>query len=439
MNSINKEQKTNVKRKRRRNARLRKKIKTSIMNDVVMDLEKKEIKALQPLHILSNHEYSLIKKNNIELQDMKIVSTHSAHSGNITIFHITEKNVGENIRKQFNILSQKNVINISLVKRQFITISMKISDLDSTDKTIKYVGTNPENSSGMFLLMIATYNQPFEKDQNVNDCVSLFKKFRYPIGSNGKKFYHHGTEGESYGVGLVAKYKKDENGFSFGMYSQKENINVQEQSISHELDKHIEGLIRTSLEKPLKLIPFLQKNIMIVGSSIKSHLKKLPENLVDELQLRELRSYMSAQFNINSVTHEAHTEPDQSSTLIFIPKQHPFYPKYYFEFILNHFTSIQLSLIPGTTIIYSSHLLVHRQISSTMRRLSVKKQHKKKTNIYVIQPNNSTANDDQKTKFSKNSFINISAYFNKRLYENIKMSLTRVQQDKDKKSIASVI
>ena len=39
MKSINEENKTNVKRKRRRNARLRKKIRTSIMNDVVLDSE----------------------------------------------------------------------------------------------------------------------------------------------------------------------------------------------------------------------------------------------------------------------------------------------------------------------------------------------------------------------------------------------------------------
>ena len=107
MKSINEENKTNVKRKRRRNARLRKKIRTSIMNDVVLDSEQTQIKALQPLHILSNHEYNLIKKNNIKLQDMKTVSTQSAHSGNITIFRITEENVGVNIRKQFNIQSQK--------------------------------------------------------------------------------------------------------------------------------------------------------------------------------------------------------------------------------------------------------------------------------------------------------------------------------------------
>ena len=56
MKSINEENKTNVKRKRRRNARLRKKIRTSIMNDVVLDSEQTQIKALQPLHILSNHE-----------------------------------------------------------------------------------------------------------------------------------------------------------------------------------------------------------------------------------------------------------------------------------------------------------------------------------------------------------------------------------------------
>ena len=95
-----------------------------------------------------------------------------------------------------------------------------------------------------------------------------------------------------------------------------------------------------------------------------------------------------------------------------------------------------LNLIPGTTIIYSSHLLVHRQISSTMRRLSVKKQHKKKTDIYIIQPNKYMKNDSHEEKYPNNTFINISAYFNKRLYENIKKSLTRIQNNRNKETFS---
>ena len=75
-----------------------------------------------------------------------------------------------------------------------------------------------------------------------------------------------------------------------------------------------------SLKKSLEIILYLHKNIMLVGDSIKSHLKELLQQLVDELNLEEVRSYISAQFNVNSVTHVAHTELDQSSTVIYVPQ-----------------------------------------------------------------------------------------------------------------------
>ena len=186
----------------------------------------------------------------------------------------------------------------------------------------------------MILLMIATHNELCKEEGNINTCMKLFQRLRYPIGLNGNKNYHHGTKGRSYGVGLVAKYRKDENGWSFGTYTEKlqwqekvsslysdiENTSEQIHSSSHELYKIIDKLMSASLKKPLEIIPYLHKNIMLVSDSIKSHLKELPQQLVDELNLEEVGSCISAQFNVNSVTHIAHAELDQSSTVIYVPK-----------------------------------------------------------------------------------------------------------------------
>ena len=129
------------------------------MKRIVLNKDTSKMKALQPLHILSNHDYNFIKKKNIQERNMKSVSANSTHTQNITTFQITEEDIGINLKRYFNIFSQKNVVNVALVKRKFVTISMKLCELDNSDNFIKFIGTSPVNSSGMILLMIATHNE----------------------------------------------------------------------------------------------------------------------------------------------------------------------------------------------------------------------------------------------------------------------------------------
>ena len=87
------------------------------MKNIVLNKDTTKIKALQPLHILLNHDYNFIKKNNIQVWNMKSVSANSTHTQNITTFQITEEDIGINLKKHFNIFSQKNVVNVALVKK----------------------------------------------------------------------------------------------------------------------------------------------------------------------------------------------------------------------------------------------------------------------------------------------------------------------------------
>ena len=103
MKDVNEEHTTNVKQKRQREARLREKERSSIMKRIVLNTENRKIKALQPLHILSNHDYNFIKKNNIQVQNMKSVSANSTHTQNITTFQITDEDIGINLKNNFNI------------------------------------------------------------------------------------------------------------------------------------------------------------------------------------------------------------------------------------------------------------------------------------------------------------------------------------------------
>lgn len=415
---------------RRSDARRLKKLRKSSEQTVINSIDK-NLANLHPFHILSDSEYNKIRRNNIMLDNLKVFKDHTRKARILTVYQIQMENIGENLQKHLKRLSRNNVIDISRVKRRFMTMTMHINDYNKTQNTIKFLGVEPPNSSGVILLSIATYNNAFEKCQNMDRKMKIFRSNRYNIGSNRKPHYHNCTVGESYGVGLVAKYNKDENDLSFGTYAERKKL--QPKNKSSILFDIMDELISLSLQKPLEIIPDLQTNVMIVGQSLKNHLKYLSETKLQTCKLGEIRSYMSCQFNINSVTHIPHTELDHSSTIIYVPQQTVFNQKYYFEFVLNHFTSIQICLKPGTTIIYTPLLLVHRQISSHMPQLTSAEQAKSHPSMYNTYPE-CTRNHLSNVKVQKSNFINISTYFNKRLHDNIGKSLSRVYSNIQKDS-----
>lgn len=426
MTNSNRNSRITKKCQRRRNGRQMRRQRKLAEQKIIKSIDKEE--STHPFHILSDCEYNKISKNNIVLQNLKFVQVQSPQLRRLTIYKIERKNVGENIQHHFNILSRTNVIDLSQVKRRFMTMTMPVSDFLSAHNSIHFHGVEPANSSGMILLSIATYCDTLEDEQNMDEVVDLFRKSRYSIVVNGKDNYHHCTMGESYGVGLVAKYIKDENGLSFGTYANKQKL--QSKNDTSILNTIMDRLIYLSLKKPLDIIPNLHKNIWILGRSMKNHLKETLQKNPQMCNFGEIRSYMSSQFNINSVTHIPHTELDQSSTIIYVPQQNSFHQKYYFEFVLNHFTSIQICLKPGTSIIYTSCLLVHRQISSHMTKMSNTIRQKKIQNSSAIIPKRN-ANHRNNIQLQESNFINISAYFNKRLFENIKKSLSRIQLNRE--------
>lgn len=405
---------------RRRNARQTIKRRNMVQRNVIRTIEKDEVDC-HPFHILSIGEYNKILKNNITLERLKIIRNRPVQSRRLTVFKVQPENIGVNLRKHFQNLSQKNVINMSQVPNGFMTLTMKVSDFIKTHNTVGCLGVQPVHSSGMILLSVVTYNDAFKEAKNMDEHVELFRNSRYRISMNGKNNYHHGTVGESYGVGLVAKYVKDENGLSFGTYADREK--VQKEKKSDLLCHLMHEMMHLALIRPLEIIPNLRKNVMIKGHSIKHYFQSVLDKKNEHLNFEEIQSYMSSQFNINSVTHNPHTELDQSSTIIFVPNQNEYKPKYYFEFVLNYFTSIQVRLKPGTTIIYTPSLLVHRQISSSMlhSKDSIKEESDPKQSSNI--------------RHHKKCFINLSAYFNKRLYDNIRKSMRRFNSiDKIKKS-----
>ena len=182
--------------------------------------------SFHPVHVLSNHEYAKIKDNNIVLENVKFVMTQSGKRNNQhTVYTVSEENIGKNVKGHVKPLTHDNVVRIERIKRRFMTVTTKISSDIIQEKRIKLIGNSKHtSSSGMILLMIATFDDKIGNDLCVDEYVDTVRKSRYSIKLGNMSKYHYGTSGESYGIGLVAKYNIDQNGYSFGPYAEKRQL-----------------------------------------------------------------------------------------------------------------------------------------------------------------------------------------------------------------------
>lgn len=100
--------------------------------------------------------------------------------------------------------------------------------------------------------------------------------------------------------------------------------------------------------------------------------------------------FTSYYVNIDAGTRDYHTEMDATYTLITVPRQVDDIHNVYFSFKLEEKNEIKIKMRSGVTFMYSAYFLLHRQECST-----------------------------------KNRFINLSAYTNRRLVQNLNKSVGR--------------
>lgn len=384
-------------------------------------------KPVHPVHVLTKHEFEKIKDNNIVLEDLKSTIIKSGKRTNRQIiYNVNRDNVGKNLKLHFKPNTHNNIIHMNRIKKRFITVTTRVCASIVNDDRIELIGNVPENASGMILLMIATFNDKIKNDLCVDDIVEIFRKCKKPIKVGNNSDYHFGTSGETYGVGLVAKYNIDRNGCSFGPYARRDS----HFSSNHiaESNKIMEYLLNLSLKLPTVIIPNIYKNTSIVGSAVKDQLCKSNHLESQITNLDSTPTYISSQFNINVTTKYPHTEFDQSSTVIFVPNQTTYSKDYFFEFRFNHFTSIHINLQRGTSLLYSAYLLVHRQISSDMIFSEMNPSLNTSDNKNINQTSKKNKNRTW-SSLGKIFFINISSYFNERLFNNIRQSHIRLSKN----------
>ena len=87
----------------------------------------------------------------------------------------------------------------------------------------------------------------------------------------------------------------------------------------------------------------------------------------------------------------------------------------FFEFRFNHFSSIHINLQRGISLIYSAYLLVHRQISSDIILSELNPVLNVSGNMDTNKKSHGRKNLTSSCS-KKSNFVNISSYFNERLF-----------------------
>ena len=197
------------------------------------------LKPLHPVHVLSKHGFAKIEDNNIVLEDLKCTIIKSGKRINQQkIYTVNRKNIGKNLRTHIKPNTHYNVVFVDQIKKCFITVTTRVCPNIIDDDRIELIGHVPENSSGMILLMISTFNDQIRNEQNVDE-----------------------------------KYNVDQNGYSFGPYARKDSFF----SNNHiaECNKIMEYLLNLSLKLPKQIIPNIYRNTSVVGYAVKDHLRKI--------------------------------------------------------------------------------------------------------------------------------------------------------------------
>ena len=227
------------------------------------------------------------------MENVKFVTTQTEKRTNQhTVYTVSDKNIGKNVKKYIKPLTHDNVIRVEWIKRRFITVTTEVCSKVLQEKRIKLIGYTATNSSGMMLLMISTFDDKIAKEFCVDEYVEAFRKCHHPIKLGNSSEYHFRTSGEVYGIGLVAKYNIDKDGYSYGPYAERCN----QPRKPHFTDVHniIEKLLELSLKSPEKIIPNIYKNTTIIGSIMKDHIVSKKDFENDKANFYRIPSYISS-------------------------------------------------------------------------------------------------------------------------------------------------
>ena len=321
--------------------------------------------------------------------------------------HYNSVTYGTNVRKRKAHIMVDNTsvptyqIAVESMKRNLIVITLSKEDAVLvfpdliTSKSI--FNCDP---SGVVLLLACTYC-PISKQSKTwkAEDFSKVKQCKPNILQNSN---HHQSNGYYASFGNKGSYEKISSS-SVGQYTTKRVSKLCNQQVLNKNANLYESLCANEISRAVSALKIFVPNIKYIIAPVleTSYELQLEEK---ELNIKETPSIADGCWQssicVNAETKQMHTEHDCTYTLISIPKQvipkdTKCFPKYDFLFKLTNNQSINISLKPGISFMFSGLFLTHRQ------------------------------NKSKVTQHDKMPFFNMASYGNKRLFHHIRKTYNR--------------
>ena len=122
-----------------------------------------------PLYVLTEKQFEHISDNNITVKNI-IPLNINVHQKKVrqTFCKISTNDIGVNIQPHFENLKHDNIICLSSVKKNFLSITMEVDSRIADDNMVSLVGGDSSKSSNMVLFFLATYNKDLKQDTSIN-------------------------------------------------------------------------------------------------------------------------------------------------------------------------------------------------------------------------------------------------------------------------------
>jgi len=350
---------------------------------------------------LSETEVLRFAANTIHL---KGVSTNSTTQNELLYKSIT---YGSNIRRRKSIVTFQGKkipsyeLSIQSTKRNMCIITL---EKDDAERVFPYLitsnSTHNNDPSGRVVLMTCIFRQPpkTSKTWNKEDFV-LIKKCKPNILQSSN---HHQSTGYYASFGNKGSYEM-QNQSSVGQYATKKNTKLEKQRIINSnatiYENYCADEISRSVNTMKGFLPNIKRIIApVIETSYEIQLRHKDMNLKETPSISN--GCWQTSICINAETKEYHTEHDCTYTLISVPNHSVPKPslsssKYDFLFRLTDNQSINITLKPGISLMFSGLFLTHRQ------------------------------NKSNDTTDTENNFFNIASYGNQRLFNHIRKTYNR--------------
>ena len=207
---------------------------------------------------------------------------------------------------------------------------------------------------------------------------------------------HHDSRGCYYNYGNKGFYGLIGNS-SVSQYSIKNSSNLNNQLKDQTIEYMMSMEINQGVKNLMRILPVIPKVISPIIHTAYGFCQSTSGNInIKETGTSEYGMWQSS-ICVNPVTHELHVEEDVTYSILYVPSQEKVSKKrkYHFMIQLKDKLNISIPMVRGTSIMFSSQLLAHRQSCN------------------IVDPSFDELH------------INFSSYGNKRLFKHIRQSLIR--------------